>query len=299
MRPLPRALAAIQGSDDRRIEPDRGGIVTAASYWPGRRRAGIACHRQQSAACPVRRDVKAWKIRVRSLVTEAREIRVDQTRIPPRHIFIFKLQFRTRRMRRVDDEDICPFDQLFENLMGARRLQIERHAPLVAIREVPGVGILRDRLRWKVVGVPPQLAVRRLHLDDVGAEIRQDHRSAGAGDEAREIDHFQSRENIVACHSCPFQITVRGPVHRPWNFGVRFSRKAEVPSFLSWVAAQMPKYEASNARPSLWPVCSPLFAASRENFTAIGALAAICFRIVSARSIRPAAATTSLTRPMR
>ena len=43
----------------------------------------------------------------------------------------------------------------------------------------------------------------------------------------------------------------------------------------------------------------PLFAASSENFTAIGALAAICFRIVSARSIRPAAGTTSLTRPMR
>src|SRR5262249_21184661 len=32
--------------------------------------------------------------------------------------------------------------------------------------------------------------------------------------------------------------------HRPWNCGARFSRNADVPSFLSSVAAQRPKYDA-------------------------------------------------------
>src|SRR6267378_3996047 len=190
MRPLARALATIKGSDDRRIEPDGGGIVAAAGDRPGRRRTGIACHRQQSAACPVRRDVKAGEIRIGSLVAVTRDVRVDQTRIPPHYVLIFKLQFRTRRMRRVDDENIGPFDELFEDLLGAWRLQIKRHTPLVAIGEMPGVSILGDRLWRELVPNPPEIAARRLHFDDVGAEVRQDHRGAGACDEARKIYHL-------------------------------------------------------------------------------------------------------------
>ncbi len=209
MRPFAGTLATIQGSDDRRIEPDGGGIVTAARHRPGRWRAGIACHRQQSAACPIRRDVKAGEIRIRTLVTEARDVRVDQARIPPHHIFIFELQSRARRVWCVDDENVRPFDELFEDLMGARRLQIKRHTPLVAIGEVPGVGILRDRLWWHVVRVPPQLAARWLNFDDVSAEVRQDHRGAGARDEARQIHHLQSRKNVVVRHVCLLSVEVR------------------------------------------------------------------------------------------
>src|SRR6202035_5800717 len=128
---------------------------------------------QQSAACPVRRNVKAGEIRIWSLVAETGDVGVDQTRIPLRHVLIFQLQSGTRRMWRVDDENVGPFDQLFENLMGARRLQIKRHAPLVAIGKMPGVRVLRDRLWWQVVRMSPQLAARRLHLDDVGAEVGQ------------------------------------------------------------------------------------------------------------------------------
>src|ERR1044071_3441431 len=58
---------------------------------------------------------------------------------------------------------------------------------------------------------------------------------------------------------------------RPAKCGARFSRKAEVPSCLSSVEAQMPKYEASSAKPSLRLVSRPLLAASSEYFTAIGA----------------------------
>src|SRR6202040_2703821 len=92
MRPLAGALATIKRGNDRRIEPDGGRIVTTTGHWPGRRRAGVARHRQQSAACPVRRDVEAREIRVRSLVTETRDVGVDQPWIPLHHILIFELQ---------------------------------------------------------------------------------------------------------------------------------------------------------------------------------------------------------------
>src|SRR5258706_2638190 len=86
VRPLAGALAAIQRGDDRRVQADRGRIVTAARNRPGRGRAGIARHRQQAAARPVRRDVEAWKAGVRPLLAEARDIRIDQARVPLRHV---------------------------------------------------------------------------------------------------------------------------------------------------------------------------------------------------------------------
>jgi catalase len=72
-----------------------------------------------------------------------------------------------------------------ENLLRAWRLQIKRHTAFVAVGKVPGIGVFRNRLRRQLVGVPPQFAARRLHLDDIRAEVRQDHRRAGTGDEAR------------------------------------------------------------------------------------------------------------------
>ena len=52
------------------------------------------------------------------------------------------------------------------------------------------------------------------------------------------------------------------------------------------MAAQRPKQDASNSKPSLWLVSSPLFVTSSANLTAIGALAEICLRIASARVIK-------------
>ena len=147
IRSLAGALATIERRDDRRIEADRGGIVAAPGHRPGRRCAGIARHRQQAAARPVRRDVEARELGVRPLLAEARDIRIDQARIPLHDVVIFELQSLARGMRGVDDEHVGPFDELLEHLLGARRFQIERHAALVAVGEVPGIGILRLRLR--------------------------------------------------------------------------------------------------------------------------------------------------------
>src|SRR5260370_28247780 len=70
---------------------------------------------------------------------------------------------------------------------------------------------------------------------------------------------------------------------RPWNCGARFSRKAEVPSLLSSLAAQIAKRDDSSNTPSDWLVSKPWFTASSENLTASGALELICARIASER----------------
>ena len=78
--------------------------------------------------------------------------------------------------------------------------------------------------------------------------------------------------------SVVMSVSSKPALHRPWNCAARFSRNADVPSFLSSVAAQRPKNEASSAKPSAWLVSNPLFTASSEYFTAIGALAKNLFQ---------------------
>jgi hypothetical protein len=60
------------------------------------------------------------------------------------------------------------------------------------------------------MGMPPEIAGRRLHLDDVGAEIGQDYGSAGTGDEAREVNDLQSGKDIVARHGYSFILAAEG-----------------------------------------------------------------------------------------
>ena len=108
--PLAGALATIKRRHDRGIQADGGGVVAAASHRPGRRRAGVARHRQQPASRPVGRDVESGKSGVGTFFAEAGEIGVNQTRIPQCHIFILQLEFFPGRMRCVNDEHIGPPD---------------------------------------------------------------------------------------------------------------------------------------------------------------------------------------------
>ena len=160
IRSLAGALAAIKRRDDRRVDADRRGIVAAAGDRPGRRRAGVARQRQQTGACPVRRNVEARQLSIRSLLAEARDVCVNQARVPPHHVVIFELQSLACRMRRIDDEYVGPFDELFEDLLSAWRFQIERHAAFIAVGQVPRIGILRLRLRRDLVPNSPEVAGR-------------------------------------------------------------------------------------------------------------------------------------------
>jgi len=76
------------------------------------------------------------------LFAEASKIRVDQPRVPLRDVGVFELQFLASGMRRIDDEYVGPPDQLLDDLLRAGRLQIKRDAALVAVGEMPLIGII-------------------------------------------------------------------------------------------------------------------------------------------------------------
>src|SRR5262245_4447014 len=103
-------------------------------------------------------------------------------------------------MWRIDDEYVGPRDKFLQNLLRAGRLQVERDAALVAVGKMPLIGVICRRLRRDLVPISPGVAARRLDLDDVGAEVGQDHRGAGRRNEAREVNYLQSGKNVVTCH---------------------------------------------------------------------------------------------------
>src|SRR5207302_2938842 len=83
-----------------------------------------------------------------------------------------------------------------------------RYPTLVAIVQMPHVGILGLRLRRNLVPDSPQLALGRFDLDYVGTEVGQNHRRSWTSDETGKIDNLQSGENVVSwicvlsCHKC-------------------------------------------------------------------------------------------------
>src|SRR5262245_1459661 len=99
---------------------------------------------------------------------------------------------------------------------------------------MPLVGIVCQGLRRDLVAESPRVSIRRLDFDDVGTEVGQDHGGAGSRNVGREVHDLESGKNVVACHwMSPESCAWRRSLHRPWNWGARFSRKADVPSFLS------------------------------------------------------------------
>src|SRR5215510_16340858 len=104
-------------------------------------------------------------------------------------------------MRRVDDEYVGPFGESLHDLLSARGFQIERHAALVPVGQVPLIGVLRLRVRRRVIPMSPEIARRGFNLDHVGAKVAQDYASAWTRDEAREVHDFQSRKYIVCSHA--------------------------------------------------------------------------------------------------
>ena len=99
-------------------------------------------------------------------------------------------QLLSRRMWSVDDEHVSPLDQLLENFPCFRRFKVECEAALVAVSQLKGIRLFRIWLRRDLLPYSPQLALGRLHLDHVSAEIRQDDGGARASDEARKVDYF-------------------------------------------------------------------------------------------------------------
>ncbi|OGB95779.1 MAG: hypothetical protein A2Z31_02355 [candidate division NC10 bacterium RBG_16_65_8] len=93
-------------------------------------------------------------------------------------------------------DDVGEADQLLEDVGALRRLQVERDAPLVQIRQQEEQALLRMGVILEKRGhAPAALATRRLHLDDVGSEVAQEFGTEGSGNPLTDVQHT----NIVQC----------------------------------------------------------------------------------------------------
>src|SRR5262249_49841054 len=93
-----------------------------------------------------------------------------------------------------------PLDELLENLLGARRLQVEHHPALVAVGEMKWISVFGYRHRRHLIRVSPQIAGRRFDFDHVGSEVRENYGGARSRNEGREFNYFESGKNVVVCH---------------------------------------------------------------------------------------------------
>ena len=83
-------------------------------------------------------------------------------------------------------------DQVEKNPASGGRLEIDAHALLVAVVALELRALAFD-LRTHAV-VANRVALERLDLDHLGAEVGQDHRPERAGDEQRQVENGQAGE---------------------------------------------------------------------------------------------------------
>src|SRR5207245_2626461 len=133
---------------------------------------------------PVGREVESGKSRVRSGVAVAGDVGVNQPRIELRDMVIVELEFLARGMWRVDDEHVRPLGQALDNFCRVRRFEINRYPTLVAIVQMPHVGILGLWLGRNLVPDSPQFALGRFDFDYIGTEFGQNDGLSGTSHEA-------------------------------------------------------------------------------------------------------------------
>src|SRR5205807_9703577 len=85
--------------------------------------------------------------------TVAGDVDATLRRVGLRGMVIVERAFLARGMPRVDDEHVCPLGQALDNFCRVRRFEINRYPTLVAIVQVPHVGILGLRLRRNLVPI--------------------------------------------------------------------------------------------------------------------------------------------------
>ena len=189
---LPAAglLAGIQRRQDRLRRHQPAGLVAQ----DGRRVARLAgqpVHQARDAAQALDDVVIGRPPAVGPVLAPAVNAGIDQ----PRIALAERVRAEPQRLELlrpdVVDEHVGPIDQPQQHLARRRGLQVEHDAALVAVDPHEQRGHVAADAR---PGVARGVALRRLDLDDVGAEIAQHLRGVGPEHHRGEIEHAHARE---------------------------------------------------------------------------------------------------------
>ncbi len=124
-----------------------------------------------------------------------RERRVDQSVVQRRQRFIADAKLFADGGGIVGDEDICLRGKTLDRDLALRFRHIDREAALVARTEHPRVILIAPGMAGKLRQMPVRISrSRRLDLDHIGAEVRQNRGRRRRCDEAAAIDHLQAFE---------------------------------------------------------------------------------------------------------
>ena len=158
----PCAFAVVQRGRDRGVDRGSGGVIAAAPRWRRWRCARVTGGGEQPAARPEGGQVEPRQPGVRSGIAEPGDVGVDDPRVPARHFLVAQVQGFARTVREVGDHHIGPLDETLEDLRSALRLQVDGHAALVAIGQVPAVVSRRGRARWHRAQQPLRVTKARV-----------------------------------------------------------------------------------------------------------------------------------------
>ena len=149
----------------------------------GARRTGDA-HHAAEALCDL---IDARAIRVRAVLTESGDARVDEARVHGPERVGIDAEPVLHGGAEVLDEHVGLLDEAEEHGVTLLGGQIDDHRALVAV-EVRAVG---------TAGCERHRAARGLHLDDVGAEVGKLPHAGGAGPGDCQVDHAKAGERPV------------------------------------------------------------------------------------------------------
>ena len=127
-------------------------------------------------------------------LTETGDRYVDDVRVPLAHLLIPEPQPRHRPRQEILDDDVGARHEIACGGEIVRLAKIPELAALVAVdrQEVRRLPVLGER---RTPGARVVTAVRALDLDDVGAQVAEQHRRVRAGQDAAEVGDEQAVES--------------------------------------------------------------------------------------------------------
>ncbi len=160
-----------------------------------RRRIRRGTHEvHQSRSRPERRRIEAAAWRLLAPLTVRGDRRVDQPRVQGSEILPADAEPRARIERRVGDEHVGGPHEAMQDGPTLRAAEVERQPALGAVVDDPPIVVRTVGNAGSARAMAIGVAVGRLELDDVGAEIREDGRGDRPRDEAGAVDDTETVE---------------------------------------------------------------------------------------------------------
>ena len=133
----------------------------------------------------LRHDVRAGALRVRPRGAVARALDVDEAGAEPRQRLVVDAEAVGDAGAGVAEEDVEVRDDAVDQLLRLRPLEVEADAALAAVEDVEGLALARREL----ADAPAAVALGRLDLHHVGAEVGEVHPRERPGHDLRQLQH--------------------------------------------------------------------------------------------------------------